>query len=587
MLGCFRIGGLLLHSLGSFDMPGIVYCETGLGNDVDLEIKYNLHPTGNRAARPSATTEVLAIPLGYKCERQLVREDSSRDIVVMEVVRSDLNHIRATEASITDGNAVDSFMYAQDGEEARLAWRVTVTDADSSSSREFYSNSMHDVVDTIFANSEKSSGLVHYRRYTKSPDAFFGLDHPFIRQRILSMDGQAQVASRTWLRYREEQRIFERHCGKDSCTSFQGPSKAAHSAYSSDHRGTMTAARVRSRQQSRLSRKRIVRIGIAQNSRKTADDNNYKHSHYGGGGSDQSSMEVDSGQGSSSLQPGLSRQLVATSPSLRSPSRDQPQVASAVHPSAGSEITEDSLQRLREEHANGVALFWNGRRMTTPNASLTTALSGRKGSPIVSSAQLHDGTSLDVDDAPAAEPVPSSSEDMSVEQEDTAGMDLDQNEDSGSSPPLIRQLDASTAKAGTTGVVESELTPLEAHADLRLYSTRGFAMDEMVMEYVGEVISPAVAIRRQETYQSQGRGCYMMWCEFEEAVIDATVQGGLARCIRQCDDASSSRGEGSVYATTLTVVTGSGSTTRRRPKVVICAARTLRAGEELTMQYCS
>lgn len=143
VLGCFRIGGLLLHSLGSFDMPGIVYCETGLGNDVDLEIKYNLHPTGNRTARPSATTEVLAIPLGYKCERQLVREDSSRDIVVMEVVRSDLNHIRATEASTTDGNAVDSFMYAQDGEEARLAWRVTITDADSSSSREFYSNSMH------------------------------------------------------------------------------------------------------------------------------------------------------------------------------------------------------------------------------------------------------------------------------------------------------------------------------------------------------------------------------------------------------------------------------------------------------------
>ncbi|KAF9984922.1 hypothetical protein BGZ75_003523 [Mortierella antarctica] len=599
-LGCFRIGGLLLHSLGSFDMPGVVYCETGLGNDVDLEIKYALQPIANRTARPSATAEVLAIPLGFKCERQLLRAGSSRDIVVMEVVKSHLGHLRRTEANTADGYAPDSFAYAQDGEEASLAWRVLINSADPSSNREFYSPSMHDVVDTIFKDSEEGSALVQYRRYIKSPDAFFGLDHPFIRQQILSMDGQVQVASRTWLRYREEQRILEQQCGKHSCPSSPGgPSKATHLTQSSEHRGTgtMTAARVRSRQQSRLSRKRIVRIGIAQNNSKIPEDSNHKHDPSGGGCSDnKSSMEVDHSQGSSSsLQPGLSRQLVATSPSLRPPSRDLPKVSSTVHPSPGSSITEDSLQRLREEHAKGVALFWNGRRMTTPNASVASALSRRGGTSTASSGQLQDRVSFDMDEAQATQPIPSSSAgEVSAEpQEEPVSMDIDPKEDSDPNPPSFGQLDASMGKASTTTtevVVESELlAPLEAHAELRLYSTRTFATDEMVMEYVGEVISPAVAIRRQETYQSQGRGCYMMWCELEEAVIDATVQGGLARCIRQCeDDASDSRqGRGSVYAKTLTVMTGSGLTVRRRPKVVICAARTLHPGEELTMQYCS
>ncbi|CAO3575150.1 unnamed protein product [Mortierella alpina] len=589
-LGCFRIGGLLLHSLGSFDMPGIVYCETGLGNDVDLELKYSVQSAANGTARPSATAEVLAIPLGFKCERQLLRQGSARCIVVMEVVRSHLNHTHTTEATTADDDsAVESIAYAQDGEEMTLAWRVLITGSDSSSNREFYGTSMHDVVDTIFESSEGGSALVQYRRYIKHPDAFFGLDHPFIRQQILAMEGQAQVASRTWLRYREEQRILERHCKKHSRTPSQGPSKATNLTHSSDHRGTMTAARVRSRQQSRLSRKRIVRVGIAQSSSKVPNDNHHKPSF---NSSEQSSMDLDQGQASSSLQPGLSRQLVATSPSLRPPSQGQSTISSSAHTSAGSEITEDSLQRLREEHVKHVALFWNGRRVTTPIASATSTLGHRKGSSTPVSAQLQDAITLAVDEAQVAQQAPSTSDEMSVEQEDTVSMDIDPNENSNSSPSLFRQLDASMGKAATTGVAESELTPLEAHADLRLYSTRTFATDELVMEYVGEVISPAVAIRRQETYQSQGRGCYMMWCEFEEAVIDATVQGGLARCIRQCDDASSSssnisKGVGSVYARTVTVVTGSGASLRRRPKVVICAARTLHAGEELTMQYCS
>ncbi|KAF9967237.1 Histone-lysine N-methyltransferase setd1a [Mortierella alpina] len=595
-LGCFRIGGLLLHSLGSFDMPGIVYCETGLGNDVDLERKYSVQqPTTKETARPSATAEVLAIPLGFKCERQLLRQRSTRSIVVMEVVRSHLNHMCTTSASTADDdNAVDSIAYAQDDEEMNLAWKVSITGSDLSSNREFYSTSMHDVVDTIFESSEEESALVQYGRYIKYPDSFFGLDHPFIRQQILAMDGQAQVASRTWLRYREEQRILERHCRKHSCTPSQGPLRATHLTHASEHRGTMTAARVRSRQQSRLSRKRIVRVGIAQNSSKLSQNNQCKPHSNGG---EPSSMDVDQGQKSSSFQPGLSRQLVATSPSLQPPSQGQPTVSSTAHPSAGSETTEDSLQRLREEHVKDVALYWNGRRVTTPMASATSALSSRKGSSTATSAQFQDAITFAVDEAQVAQPGPSSSlDEMSVDRENTVNMDIDPNESRNLSPSSFRPLDASMGnKAATTGVVvESELTPSEAHADLRLYSTRAFATDEWVMEYVGEVISPAVAIRRQEAYQSQGRGCYMMWCEFEEAVIDATVQGGLARCIRQCDDANSSssgsntsQGVGSVYAKTLTVVTGSGASLRRRPKVVICAARTLHAGEELTMQYCS
>ncbi|KAF9949429.1 hypothetical protein BGZ72_008788, partial [Mortierella alpina] len=493
-LGSFRIGGLLLHSLGSFDMPGIVYCETGLGNDVDLEIKYSLQPTAGRTTRPSAAAEVLAIPLGFKCERQLQRGGSSRDIVVLEVVRTYLGDTRAIEVDMTDGNGDNVFAHAQDSEESRLAWRVVITGTDPSHNREFYSASMHDVVDAVFEDSDEGSPLVQYRRYLKSPDVFFGLDHPFIRQQILSMQGQAQVASRTWLRYREEQRILERHCGRHGCPSSEGPSKPTQLAHSSDHRGgTMTAARARSRQQSRLSRKRIVRIGIASNGSNVLEDSNYKH------GSDTSSMEVDRVQGSSSLQPGLSQHLGATSPSLRSPSGNQLKASSTEHPSAVSEITEDSLLRLREEQAKGVALFWNGRKMTTPNASVTSALGSRKGSSMASSAQLKDGTTVGVDEAQAVQPIPASSGEMLIEQEDTVSMDIDQSVSGDSYSASFRQLDASTGKAATTGVAESESAPLEAHADLRLYSTRAFAADEMVMEYVGEVISPAVAIRRQET----------------------------------------------------------------------------------------
>ncbi|OAQ27108.1 hypothetical protein K457DRAFT_78203 [Linnemannia elongata AG-77] len=124
----------------------------------------------------------------------------------------------------------------------------------------------------------------------------------------------------------------------------------------------------------------------------------------------------------------------------------------------------------------------------------------------------------------------------------------------------------------------------EAHADVRVYTSRSFKPDEVIMEYTGEVVHPSIAVRRQESYQSQGRSCYMMWCEFQDAVIDATMQGGLARYIRNEHrhprKQDNPQQERTVYARTIS---GPGL---QGPKVVICAAGPLEPGTELILRYC-
>lgn len=57
------------------------------------------------------------------------------------------------------------------------------------------------------------------------------------------------------------------------------------------------------------------------------------------------------------------------------------------------------------------------------------------------------------------------------------------------------------------------------------------AADEMVIEYVGQMIRPLVADLREKQYESTGIGSsYLFRIDFE-AIIDATKCGNLARFI--------------------------------------------------------
>ncbi|KAK3844855.1 MAG: hypothetical protein J3R72DRAFT_365136 [Linnemannia gamsii] len=131
---------------------------------------------------------------------------------------------------------------------------------------------------------------------------------------------------------------------------------------------------------------------------------------------------------------------------------------------------------------------------------------------------------------------------------------------------------------------ETSRPTIESHSDVRVYTARSFQSDEVIMEYTGEVVHPSIAVRRQEIYQSQGRCCYMMWCEFQDAVIDATKQGGLARYIRNENrhlrKQNNPQQQRTVYART---VSGPGI---QGPRVVICAAEPLEMGSELILRYC-
>ncbi|GAB6024314.1 hypothetical protein CHUAL_014238 [Chamberlinius hualienensis] len=104
---------------------------------------------------------------------------------------------------------------------------------------------------------------------------------------------------------------------------------------------------------------------------------------------------------------------------------------------------------------------------------------------------------------------------------------------------------------------------------LGIYSKRGFEAGEQVMEYAGEVIRPVLADQREKFYQSKGVDCYMFRID-EREVIDATIQGNLARFINHSC-------EPNCYSKLLTV--------ENKKHIAIFALRRIVAGEELTYDY--
>uniref|UniRef100_A0A7C9CXK9 [Histone H3]-lysine(4) N-trimethyltransferase n=2 Tax=Opuntia streptacantha TaxID=393608 RepID=A0A7C9CXK9_OPUST len=96
----------------------------------------------------------------------------------------------------------------------------------------------------------------------------------------------------------------------------------------------------------------------------------------------------------------------------------------------------------------------------------------------------------------------------------------------------------------------------------------------MVVEYVGEIVGPRVADKRESEYLSGRKLQYMGACYFfridKEQIIDATRKGGIARFVNHSCQPN-------CVAKVITV--------RSEKKVVFFAQRDIYPGEEITYDY--
>ncbi|BFZ63365.1 histone methyltransferase set1 [Saitoella coloradoensis] len=106
--------------------------------------------------------------------------------------------------------------------------------------------------------------------------------------------------------------------------------------------------------------------------------------------------------------------------------------------------------------------------------------------------------------------------------------------------------------------------------DWGLFAMERIEANDMVIEYVGEVIRQAVADAREKRYEHQGIGSSYLFRIDEETVVDATKIGGIARFINHACDPSC----------TAKIITVNG-----QKKIVIYAQRRIEEGEELTYDY--
>ena len=74
--------------------------------------------------------------------------------------------------------------------------------------------------------------------------------------------------------------------------------------------------------------------------------------------------------------------------------------------------------------------------------------------------------------------------------------------------------------------------------DWGLFAMESIAADEMVTEYVGEVIRQPMADIRERRYEEMGIGSSYLFRVDQDTIIDATTKGNLARFINHCCDVS-------------------------------------------------
>jgi histone-lysine N-methyltransferase SETD1 len=108
--------------------------------------------------------------------------------------------------------------------------------------------------------------------------------------------------------------------------------------------------------------------------------------------------------------------------------------------------------------------------------------------------------------------------------------------------------------------------------DWGLFAVERIEKGDMVIEYIGELIRQRLADYREHQYEKMGIGSSYLFRLDEDAVVDATRTGNLARFINHSCDPN-------CIAKIITV--------ENEKKIVIYAKSDIEAGEEITYDYVS
>jgi hypothetical protein len=103
-----------------------------------------------------------------------------------------------------------------------------------------------------------------------------------------------------------------------------------------------------------------------------------------------------------------------------------------------------------------------------------------------------------------------------------------------------------------------------------LFTVEPIEAQEMVIEYIGEVVRQKVADHREKAYEKRGIGSSYMFRVDDDTIIDATERGNVARFTNHSC-------EPNCYAEVITV--------QGQPKIVFYALKKIEAGGELTYNY--
>ncbi|KAJ3071229.1 hypothetical protein HDU98_005642 [Podochytrium sp. JEL0797] len=106
--------------------------------------------------------------------------------------------------------------------------------------------------------------------------------------------------------------------------------------------------------------------------------------------------------------------------------------------------------------------------------------------------------------------------------------------------------------------------------DWGLFALEPIAVDDIVIEYIGEQIRQKVADHREKIYEKSGIGSSYLFRIDDDNIIDATKSGNLARFINHCCDPNCN-------AKIITV--------DNQKKIVIYANKPVAEGEEVTYDY--
>ena len=109
-----------------------------------------------------------------------------------------------------------------------------------------------------------------------------------------------------------------------------------------------------------------------------------------------------------------------------------------------------------------------------------------------------------------------------------------------------------------------------------LFTKVDIKKDNMIIEYMGEVVRQCIADKREKGYETSGIGsCYMFRLDLQR-IVDATMIGCMARFMNHCC-------KNNAYAKVIGVDSTLGVAADK--KIVVFAIRDIKAGEEITYDY--